>query len=94
MKVSIGCYFKLYKFEVASNSENKLSSDGKHIYSYKQEKKVAKTKALSINRSNLDEIISDMIEKLDFNITNLKIEESGWRIKRYETILLKHLQLK
>ena len=88
MKASIGCYFKLYKFEVASNSENKLSSDGKRIYSYKQEKKVAKTKALTITRSNLDEIISDMIEKLDSSIINLKIEESGWRIKRYDTIFI------
>jgi len=76
MKASIGCYFKLYKFEVASNT------GGKQIYSYKQEKKVAKTKALSINRSNLDESISDMIEKLDFNIINLKIEESGWPYPR------------
>ena len=29
-----------------------------------------------------------MIEKLDSNIINLKIEESGWRIKRYETIFI------
>jgi len=82
MKVSTGCYFKFYKFEVASNSNEKVR------YTHKQDTKIVKTKPLTVNRSNLGEITSDMIEKLDFNMINLKIEESGWRIQIYETIFI------
>jgi hypothetical protein len=57
---------------------------------YRENELIAKTKATSINKANVESKISDIVLELDAKISEMlaKLQGSNWRIKQYHTLFI------
>jgi len=87
MKVSLGVTFKIFKedYSEPATEEEEPKIIGKP---YKQDTRISKTKAISVNSSNINNVTSELIKKLSDLATNFNTEESKWRVKKYYNVFI------
>ena len=78
-KVSLGIKFTVFTLEKVLETTV-----------YRENELIAKTKATSINKANVESKISDIILELDAKISEMlgKLQGSNWRIKQYHTLFI------
>jgi hypothetical protein len=61
---------------------------------YKQDSQIIKTKTQTTNKSNINHIVDNLLDELESKIDNLPTEGSGWKIKRFNKILIESFTTK